>query len=121
MVQKLLDNAKKSAIDAIKTTSKTVIQKTAELTGDLVGNKIADKITSVSKKSAIELHSKELHNNDQTKEEDEEIAAPKKRYISLEERQKIIDELRFVPKKYVWIKMHISRRRITIIDKLKLA
>ena len=116
MVQKLLDNAKKSTIDAIKTASKTAIQKTAGATGDSVGNKIADKITSVSKKSAIELH-----NNDQTKEEDEEIAAPKKRYISLEERQKIIDELRFVPKKYLWIKMHISRRRITIIDKLKLA
>ena len=45
--QKLLDNAKKSATDAIKTASKRVIQKTAETTGDLIGNKIADKIMSI--------------------------------------------------------------------------
>ena len=44
--QKLLDSAKKSATDAIKTTSKRAIQKTAEATGDLIYNKIADKITS---------------------------------------------------------------------------
>ena len=42
--QKLIDIAKKSTTDAIKTVSKRVIQKTAEATGDLVGNKIADKI-----------------------------------------------------------------------------
>ena len=48
--QKLLDSAKKSTTDAIKTASKRAIQKTAEPTGDLIGNKIADKITSVSKK-----------------------------------------------------------------------
>ena len=49
--RKLVDTAKKSETDAIKTASKTVIQKTAEATGDLVGNKIAYKITSVSRKS----------------------------------------------------------------------
>ena len=48
--QKLLDSAKKSTTDAIKTASKRVIQKTAEATGDLIGNKTADKITSVSRK-----------------------------------------------------------------------
>ena len=47
--QKLIDSAKKSAADAIKTASKKVIQKTAGATGDLIGNKIADKITSASK------------------------------------------------------------------------
>ena len=41
--QKLLDSAKKSTTDAIKTASKRAIQKTAEATGDLTGNKIADK------------------------------------------------------------------------------
>ena len=67
----------------------------------MIGNKIADKITNVSKKkSTTELHSKELHNNDETKE-DVEIATLKKRYISLEERKQIIEELRSVPKKYV--------------------
>ena len=48
--QKILDTAKKSTTDAIKTASKRAIQKTAEATGDLIGNKIADKITSASKK-----------------------------------------------------------------------
>ena len=48
--KKLVDTAKKSATDAIKTASKRAIQKTAEATGDLIGNKIADKITSISKK-----------------------------------------------------------------------
>ena len=43
--KKLLDSAKKSATDAIKTASKRAIQKTEEATGDLTGNKIADKIT----------------------------------------------------------------------------
>ena len=61
----------------------------------MIGNKIADKITNVLKKPAKELP------NDETKEEDVEIATPKKRYISPEERQQIIDELRLVPKKYV--------------------
>ena len=50
--QKLLDSAKTSTTEAIKTGSKRAIQKTAEATGDLVGNKIADKITSVLKMSA---------------------------------------------------------------------
>ena len=71
----------------------------------MIGNKIADKIASVSKTPA-----KELHNHYEIKEEDVEIATPKKKYISPEERQKIIDELRLVPKKYVWIKIHISQR-----------
>ena len=48
--QKLLDSAKKTTTDAIKTASKRAIKKTAETTGDLIGNKIADKTTSVSKK-----------------------------------------------------------------------
>ena len=91
MVKKLLDSAKISTTDAIKAASKIVIQKSAEATGDLIGNKIPDKITSVSKKKST----KELHNNDET-EEDVEITTHKKRYISPEERQQIIDELRLV-------------------------
>ena len=50
--KKLLDTAKKSTTDAIKTASKRAIRKTAEATGDLIDNKIADKITSVSKKTS---------------------------------------------------------------------
>ena len=48
-IQKLLDSAERSTVDAIKTVSKRAIQKTAEAAGDLIGNKIADRITSVSK------------------------------------------------------------------------
>ena len=54
---KLLDKAKKSTTDAIKTASEKAIQKTVETTGDLIGNNIADKVTGVSK-SPRELHSK---------------------------------------------------------------
>ena len=86
--QKLLDSAKKSTTDAIKTVSKRAIQKTAEATGDLIGNKIADKIRSVSKK---------LSNNNNN--EDVELTTHKKRYRSPEERQQIINGLRLVPKK----------------------
>ena len=93
--QKLRDSAEKSTTDTIKTASKSVIQKTAETTGDLIGNKIADKITSVSKKASKELP------NDETKVEDVEITTHKKRYISPEESQQIIDELRLVPKLFL--------------------
>ena len=48
-VKKILVHAKKSATDALKTSSKRVIPKTAEATGHLIGNKIANKITEVSK------------------------------------------------------------------------
>ena len=47
--KKLMDTATKIGIDAAKTASKRVVQKTAEATGDLIGNKIADKVTLVGK------------------------------------------------------------------------
>ena len=87
--QKRLDSTKKSTTDAIKAASKRAIQKTAEASGDLIGNKIADKMSSVLNKST-----KQLQNNET--EVDVEKATPKKRYISPEERQQIIDELRLV-------------------------
>ena len=40
---------KKSGIDAAKTASKRILQKTAEATWDFIGNKIAGKITSIGK------------------------------------------------------------------------
>ena len=53
----IVDTAKKSATDPIKTASKRLIQKTAEATRDVIGNKIADKITSSSKnpKTCIQM------------------------------------------------------------------
>ena len=77
---KLLDSAKKSTTDAIKTASRRVIQKTAEATGDLVANKIADKITNVSTK----LHSKISLARVQNNNANSEIEEPKKRYITPE-------------------------------------
>ena len=47
--QKLLNSAKKSTTDAIKTASNREVKKATEATGDLIGNKIANKMTSVSK------------------------------------------------------------------------
>ena len=90
--QKLLDSTKKSTTDTIKTASKIVIQKSAEATGELIGNKIADKTTSMSKKSS----------NNNNNDEDVELTIHKKIYISPEERQQSINELRLVPKKNVY-------------------
>ena len=49
--QNPLDHAKQPSIDAVKTSSKRVIQKTVEANGNSIGNKIANKITKVSKNS----------------------------------------------------------------------
>ena len=54
MVEKWMDTATKAGIDAAKTASKRVVQKTAEATGDLIGNKIAEKVTSVDKYCVLE-------------------------------------------------------------------
>ena len=89
--KKLVDTAKKSATDAIKTTFKRAIQKNLEATGGLVGNKIADKITILSKKSTKKFS---------TIDENAELTTPQKRFISPEERQQIIDELRLLPRNY---------------------
>ena len=88
--QKLADTARKSATDAIKTTSKRAIQETAEATRDLVGNKVADKITSASKKSSKKPRDEESSSTEANKE------IPKERYISPKERQQIINELRLI-------------------------
>ena len=61
--QKCLDNAKQTAIYALKTSSERVIQKTAEAIGDLIGNKIT-KISKTSQRNNSELftyeHDKEI-------------------------------------------------------------
>ena len=75
--KKLMDTATKTGIDAAKTASKRVVQKTAEAPGDLIGNKIADKITSIGKAK-----------------EKEKTKKIEKIYIPPEKRQQIIDDLR---------------------------
>ena len=74
----LIGTATKPGIDAAKTASKRVVQKTAEATGDLIGNKIFDKIILISK----------------TKEKEKEIKEIEEIYIPPEKRQQIIDDLR---------------------------
>ena len=78
--KKLMDTVTKTGIDATKTTSKRVVQKTAEATGDLTGNKIADKITSVGK-------TKNKKKEDETNKKPEIYTPPEK-------RRQIIDDLR---------------------------
>ena len=85
--QNVLDTAKKYTTDAIKNASKRGIQKTAEAAGDLIGNKIAGKIMNVSKKA---------QNNESEADSTSPKDVPKKWYISPEERQQIINELRLV-------------------------
>ena len=80
MVKKLTDSATKTGIDAAKTASERVVQKTAEATGDLIGIKIADKISSIGKPKE--------NQKEKTKEKPEVI------YIPPEKRQQSIDDLR---------------------------
>ena len=75
--KKLMDTETKTRIDATKTASKRVVQKTAEATGDLIENKIASQITSLSKPK------------EKTKKV-EEI------YIPLEKKRQIIDNLKLL-------------------------
>ena len=84
--KRILDHAKQSTTDALKTSSKRVIQKRAEATGDLIGNKLTNRTTKIFKNSVQNIS--EMVTNDK------EI--PKERHISLEERQKIIDNLRTI-------------------------
>ena len=72
-----MNTATKMGMDAAKTTSKRVVQKTAKAIGDLIGNKVADKITSIG----------EPKEREKTKEIEEIYIPPKK-------RQQIIDDLR---------------------------
>ena len=75
--KKLMDTATKTGIDAAKTASKRVVQKTAEATEDLIGKKIADKITSLGKTKS---------NKKEKEEERQEM------YIPPEKRQQVIDD-----------------------------
>ena len=62
----LFDHAKKSAADALKTTLKRVIQKTAEPASGLIGNKTANRIRKVSK--PLQQNNSETNTNEHDKE-----------------------------------------------------
>ena len=91
--QNRLDHAKKSATDTLKTTSKIVIQKTAEATGDLIGNKIDDAVAKSHDGTITKVSKNSQQNNSETVTNEHDKEIPKEKYISPEERQEIIDEL----------------------------
>ena len=66
-IQKLLDHAKQSVTDELKSTSKKIIRKSAESTCDLIDNKIGNKFTGFSKRS------KQKNSETITNEYDKEI------------------------------------------------
>ena len=72
--KKLTEYSTKTGIDAAKTASIRVVQKTAKANGNLIGNKIANKITSTGKSK----------NDNKTKKITRVYTAPEK-------RQQIID------------------------------
>ena len=78
--QKLLDHTKQSATDALKTTSKRVIQKA---TGDMISNKNANKIMRIPKNSQ--------QNNSEKVTNEHDKGITKERYKSPEGRKKIIE------------------------------
>ena len=86
--QKFLDHAKQSGTGALAIASKRKIWKTAESNSDLIGSKIADRVTKVTKSSQ--------QNNSETGTNGHDKGIPKERYITPEERQKIIDDVRLI-------------------------
>ena len=76
-----MDTATKTAITSAETASKRTVQNTEEARGDLIGNEIADKITSAGKTKS--------------KEKEDETNKIQEIYIPTEEKQKIIDDIRY--------------------------
>ena len=64
-----MGTATKTGIDPAKTTSKRVVQKSAEATGHFIGNRIDDEVTSIGKPKEKE----------KTKEIEEIYVPPEKR------------------------------------------
>ena len=79
--QTLLDTTKISATDALKTASKSVIQKIAEATGRLVGNKTTEKIANATSNSTREDPSKSTVPAQIDETSTQSIGIPKERYI----------------------------------------
>ena len=83
--KKLTDTAIKTGKDFATIAGKKIVHKSAEATGDLIGNKIVDNITAKPPKKS---------QDEETQSDEVNYEIPKERYISLKERQKIIDELK---------------------------
>ena len=81
--QKLLDIVKKSATDALKTTSKWVIQKTTEAACNSIGYKIVNEIVN---------NSPQNNSNTDSQTDEKSIERTKEWYLSPEKN----DELRLI-------------------------
>ena len=69
-----------------KTASKRTIQKTVEPAGDLIDNKIEEKITGTAQSKTKDIKF----------DVEKSTEIQKKRHMSLQKRQQIIDKLRLV-------------------------
>ena len=78
----ILNNLQQTATDALKTISKKAIEKIAG------AKRLADKIIKIS--NILQQNNLEIVENEHDRE------AFKERYVSPEERQKIIDEMRLI-------------------------
>ena len=90
--QNVLDHAKQSPRDALKTTSKRLIQKTAEATGDFIGKNVADKLAKSCDVKTTKVSKNLRQNNLETVTNEHAKEILKERYIFLEKRQKIIED-----------------------------
>ena len=80
--QKILGHAKRYTTDALKTTSKKAIKKTAEATGVLIGNKIADVVAKSYDGRIMTVSRSSSQNKSETITNKHDKEIPKKRYIS---------------------------------------
>ena len=62
-----MNNALKTGIDSAETTSKRVVQNTAEATGDLIRNEIADKVKQKVKKKKMKYKKFTYHQKKDSK------------------------------------------------------
>ena len=88
--QNRLDHAKKSATDTLKTTSKIVIQKTAESTGDLIGNKIDDAVAKSHDGTITKVSKNSQQNNSETVTNEHDKEIPKEKYYLQKKGKKLL-------------------------------
>ena len=70
------------------------MQKAVEATGDLIGNKIADVVAKFYGGRITKVTKISQQNNSETVTNENYKEIPEERYVSPEERQEIIDEMR---------------------------
>ena len=85
-IQKRFDHAKESAIDALETTSKVVIQKTAEPAVDSIGNEIIDTASKSYNDNFTRTSAQETDLKEETDDVKFDAKISKEGYISPKEK-----------------------------------